>query len=85
MNWTASIAGYGGTKTGNKAFVTTVTYLDATNEEEPITLESTILPTIRRWQVRRGLCHDRDRRGCPLHRRPQRQPQGPAGLHLVRG
>lgn len=41
------IAGFGGTKTGNKAFVTTV--LDATTD--PITLESYVLPAIAggRW------------------------------------
>ncbi len=38
------IAGYGGTKTGNKAFVTTFTGIDETTGEA--ILESTILPTI---------------------------------------
>ena len=72
------IAGYGSTKTANRAFVTTV--LDATTD--PITLESTILPMLGGGKFAEAYAMTAGRRH---HRRPQRQPQGPRGLHLVRG
>ncbi len=75
------IAGYGSTKTANRAFVTT--FLDMMRLPEK--RSGKLYPArARRRQVCRGLCHDRDRRRRH-HRRPQRQPQGPRGLHLVRG
>ena len=50
------IAGYGGTRRGNKAFVTTV--LDATTD--PITLESYVLPAMDGGQWSEAYADDRD-------------------------
>ena len=74
------IAGYGGTKTGNKAFVTTFLGVDEATGEA--ILESYVLPAIDggKWSEAYAMTPD----GL-LHRRPQRQPQGTPGLHLVPG